>query len=107
MLKKNTRRKSNILFVFRTQHLLPKTIEGIYSHENQINEIHNFLQVVLLESSSRFGGWMKTNRDGQGPLFEEGPRSIRSYGDAGHNTLELVIFSFDESFLHTLGNFIT
>ena len=44
---------------------------------------------------------MKTNRDGQGPLFEEGPRSIRSYGDAGHNTLELVIFSSTESFFFT------
>ena len=39
---------------------------------------------------------METSRQDDGALFEKGPRSIRSYGNAGHNTLQLVGVLYEE-----------
>eukprot|EP00092_Neocalanus_flemingeri_P024801 GFUD01026891.1.p1 GENE.GFUD01026891.1~~GFUD01026891.1.p1 ORF type:complete len:468 (-),score=108.11 GFUD01026891.1:78-1481(-) len=47
-------------------------------------------RVVVLESSSRLGGWINTTRNSDGVLFEKGPRTIRPVGPQGANTLELV-----------------
>jgi oxygen-dependent protoporphyrinogen oxidase len=46
--------------------------------------------LTLIESSSRTGGWIKTNLQENGTVFEQGPRTIRPRGEAGSNTLELV-----------------
>lgn len=45
---------------------------------------------VLYEASNRLGGWIKSVPSPRGVLFEKGPRTIRPYGLAGENTLELV-----------------
>lgn len=48
------------------------------------------LQVIVLESSSRFGGWLWSTRRSDGAVFEHGPRGIRPAGGVGHNTLNMV-----------------
>jgi len=47
-------------------------------------------KVIVLEASSRLGGWVSTLKLEDGCLFERGPRSIRGVGRSGYNTLELV-----------------
>ncbi|KAG7235485.1 hypothetical protein INR49_002620 [Caranx melampygus] len=47
-------------------------------------------QVVVLESSSRFGGWLWSTRRSDGAVFEHGPRGIRPAGAVGRNTLNMV-----------------
>ena len=52
------------------------------------------LAVTLLESSSRFGGWVSTKTYPDGCFFELGPRTVRPVGVQGRRTLMLVrIFS--------------
>lgn len=47
--------------------------------------------VNLIESTSRLGGWIQTQRNiDQGFLFEQGPRTIRPAGVPGSNTLNLI-----------------
>lgn len=48
------------------------------------------LQVILLESSSRVGGWLSSTRRPDGAVFEHGPRGIRPAGAVGRNTLNMV-----------------
>ena len=48
------------------------------------------LQVVLLESSDRVGGWMQSVHTKEGAVLELGPRSLRIAGAAGKTTLSLV-----------------
>ncbi|XP_059469670.1 protoporphyrinogen oxidase [Neocloeon triangulifer] len=45
---------------------------------------------TLVESSSRLGGWIQTNRRPGEILFEHGPRTIRPAGEQGANTLNLI-----------------
>lgn len=48
-------------------------------------------KIVILESSQRLGGWIRTTRTAKnGPYFEHGPRTIRPAGMSGANTLELL-----------------
>ncbi|XP_071325638.1 protoporphyrinogen oxidase isoform X1 [Trachinotus anak] len=47
-------------------------------------------KVVVLESSSRFGGWLWSTRRSDGAVFEHGPRGIRPTGAVGRNTLNMV-----------------
>ncbi|XP_047455430.1 protoporphyrinogen oxidase [Mugil cephalus] len=47
-------------------------------------------KIILLESSSRFGGWLWSTRRSDGAVFEHGPRSIRPAGAVGRNTLNMV-----------------
>jgi len=49
-----------------------------------------FRRIVILESSARIGGWIKTIRNPNGVLFEKGPRTIRPAGPQGANTLALI-----------------
>ncbi|XP_026149388.1 protoporphyrinogen oxidase isoform X2 [Mastacembelus armatus] len=49
------------------------------------------LQVIVLESSSRFGGWLWSTRRSDGAVFEHGPRGIRPAGAVGHNTLNMSV----------------
>lgn len=46
--------------------------------------------VTLLESSNRTGGWIKSSKQEDGTIFEQGPRTIRPTGEAGLNTLQLI-----------------
>uniref|UniRef100_A0AAQ5ZY10 Protoporphyrinogen oxidase n=1 Tax=Amphiprion ocellaris TaxID=80972 RepID=A0AAQ5ZY10_AMPOC len=46
--------------------------------------------VIVLESSSRFGGWLWSTRRSDGAVFEHGPRGIRPAGAVGRNTLNMV-----------------
>lgn len=51
----------------------------------------NVTPITLYETSSRLGGWIKTEKHtGKGFIFESGPRTIRPKGPTGKNTLELV-----------------
>ncbi|XP_050303353.1 protoporphyrinogen oxidase [Anthonomus grandis grandis] len=45
---------------------------------------------ILLESSSRLGGWIKSNQVEKNVIFEQGPRTIRPRGAPGINTLNLL-----------------
>ncbi|XP_032414056.1 protoporphyrinogen oxidase isoform X1 [Xiphophorus hellerii] len=47
-------------------------------------------KVIVLESSSRFGGWLWSLRRSDGAVFELGPRGIRPAGAVGTNTLNMV-----------------
>lgn len=47
-------------------------------------------KVILLEGSSRLGGWIHSTRTEDGVVFEHGPRGIRPAGPVGKNTLHLV-----------------
>lgn len=47
-------------------------------------------KVIILESSSRFGGWLWSTRRSDGAVFEHGPRGIRPAGAVGRNTLNMV-----------------
>jgi len=47
-------------------------------------------RIVVVESSSRLGGWVSTTRHADGVLYEKGPRTVRPAGVAGANTLALV-----------------
>uniref|UniRef100_A0A3Q1G2B1 Amine oxidase domain-containing protein n=1 Tax=Acanthochromis polyacanthus TaxID=80966 RepID=A0A3Q1G2B1_9TELE len=40
-------------------------------------------KVIVLESSSRFGGWLWSTRRSDGAVFEHGPRGIRPAGAVG------------------------
>lgn len=46
--------------------------------------------VILLEASSRLGGWVSSKKSPSGAVFELGPRTIRPRGEAGQNTLNLI-----------------
>ena len=48
------------------------------------------ISVTLLESTSRFGGWINTKTYSDGCVFELGPRTLRPVGIAGKRTLRLV-----------------
>ncbi|XP_034730807.1 protoporphyrinogen oxidase [Etheostoma cragini] len=47
-------------------------------------------KVLVLESSSRFGGWLRSTRRSDGAVFEHGARGIRPLGAVGRNTLNMV-----------------
>ncbi|KAM8871087.1 protoporphyrinogen oxidase isoform 1-T2 [Spinachia spinachia] len=47
-------------------------------------------KVIVLESSSRLGGWLWSTRRSDGAVFEHGPRGIRPAGAVGRNTLNIV-----------------
>ncbi|XP_053134257.1 protoporphyrinogen oxidase isoform X2 [Hemicordylus capensis] len=47
-------------------------------------------KVILLEGSSRLGGWIHSTRTEDGAVFEHGPRGIRPAGAVGKNTLRMV-----------------
>ncbi|OXU27093.1 hypothetical protein TSAR_008398 [Trichomalopsis sarcophagae] len=46
--------------------------------------------IVLYEASNRLGGWIRSVAAPSGVIFEKGPRTIRSGGAAGENTLQLI-----------------
>uniref|UniRef100_A0A8C0JAA4 Protoporphyrinogen oxidase n=1 Tax=Chelonoidis abingdonii TaxID=106734 RepID=A0A8C0JAA4_CHEAB len=47
-------------------------------------------KIILLEGSSRLGGWLHSTRTEDGAVFEHGPRGIRPVGTVGKNTLLMV-----------------
>ena len=47
-------------------------------------------RIIVLESSGRCGGWVRSTRHEDGTVFERGPRSLRGFGRGADNTLELV-----------------
>ncbi|XP_019946941.2 protoporphyrinogen oxidase [Paralichthys olivaceus] len=47
-------------------------------------------KVILVEASSRFGGWLWSTRRADGAVFEHGPRGIRPAGAVGRNTLNMM-----------------
>ncbi|RXG55221.1 hypothetical protein Avbf_09227 [Armadillidium vulgare] len=46
-------------------------------------------KIILFESSSHLGGWIRSCRNENGSLFELGPRTLRVAGNAGANSLHL------------------
>ena len=51
---------------------------------------NNRANVTLIERSDRVGGWMRSERTEHGSVFELGPRSLRTAGTQGKQTLNLV-----------------
>lgn len=51
---------------------------------------HTKVGVKLIESSGRVGGWIRSLKNENGIIFEQGPRTIRKFGLSGDNTLRLV-----------------
>ena len=47
-------------------------------------------RIILLEASSRVGGWMSTTRNDDGVLYETGPRTVRPVGESAMTTLNLI-----------------
>jgi len=47
-------------------------------------------RIVVLESSSRLGGWIDTTRNKDGTIYEHGPRTVRPVGPQGANTLQMI-----------------
>ncbi|KAL4229963.1 hypothetical protein ACF0H5_010354 [Mactra antiquata] len=54
-----------------------------------LQKTSHFSKILVLESSNRLGGWMKTVTTPQSAKLEMGPRSVRPVGLAGLNTLLL------------------
>lgn len=50
---------------------------------------HKDVKVKLFEASSRYGGWIRSEKR-KDVIFEAGPRTIRPKGIAGNTTLELI-----------------
>lgn len=46
--------------------------------------------ITLVEASNRVGGWIKSNTQDDGVIFEQGPRTVRPKGPQGANTLALI-----------------
>ncbi|KAF7995551.1 hypothetical protein HCN44_006658 [Aphidius gifuensis] len=46
--------------------------------------------LIIYEASDRIGGWIKSNRSQKGILFEKGPRTVRTHGPPGANTLRMI-----------------
>lgn len=63
-------------------------ISGLSAAYYAINDVR-LSSVVLLEASSRLGGWVRSRKSPSGATFEQGPRTIR-LDKAGINTLNLV-----------------
>eukprot|EP00095_Tigriopus_kingsejongensis_P010742 snap_masked-scaffold277_size226016-processed-gene-0.8 protein:Tk10742 transcript:snap_masked-scaffold277_size226016-processed-gene-0.8-mRNA-1 annotation:"protoporphyrinogen oxidase" len=56
-----------------------------------LSKVPGIQKIVLMEASSRIGGWVQTTTmPDDGTLFEHGPRTIRPSGVAGANTLNIV-----------------
>ncbi|XP_065206015.1 protoporphyrinogen oxidase [Planococcus citri] len=47
-------------------------------------------KILLLEASSRLGGWIRSEKQDNGLIFEQGPRTLRPKGESGANTLNLI-----------------
>ena len=52
--------------------------------------INMTFQILVIEGSSRLGGWVESTRTEDGAVFDHGPRSVRGAGKEGYNTLKLV-----------------
>nr|KAI8742182.1 protoporphyrinogen oxidase-like [Biomphalaria glabrata] len=64
-------------------------VSGLASALYIQRSLPQFSKVILLEGSSRVGGWVNTTTYPDGAIFEHGPRSLRPVGEAGRNTLLL------------------
>jgi protoporphyrinogen/coproporphyrinogen III oxidase len=64
-------------------------ISGLSAAFSIANRFKN-VKVKLFESTSRYGGWIKTEKRKNNVIFEAGPRTIRPKGIAGNSTLELI-----------------
>lgn len=67
-------------------------ITGLASAFYLTKELPN-AKITLYEASDRLGGWLQTKYVDVGDgtiLFEQGPRTLRPKGVAGHLTLDLV-----------------
>ena len=48
------------------------------------------IPTILVEASSRTGGWIQTHQQNDGVFYEMGPRTLRTTGKLGKNTLQLI-----------------
>ncbi|KYQ49594.1 Protoporphyrinogen oxidase [Trachymyrmex zeteki] len=64
-------------------------ISGLSAAYYAVNDAR-LSSIVLLEASSRLGGWICSRSSPSGAIFEQGPRTVRTFGLAGKNTLNLV-----------------
>ncbi|XP_011873466.1 PREDICTED: protoporphyrinogen oxidase [Vollenhovia emeryi] len=64
-------------------------ISGLSAAYYAVNEAR-LSSVILLEASSRLGGWIRSKSSPSGAIFEQGPRTIRPFDIAGENTLNLI-----------------
>lgn len=64
-------------------------ISGLSAAYYAVNDAR-LSSVLLLEASSRVGGWIRSKNSPSGAVFEQGPRTVRTIGLAGKNTLNLI-----------------
>jgi len=64
-------------------------ISGLSAAYYAINDAR-LSSVILLEASSRVGGWIRSRNSPSGAIFEQGPRTVRATDSAGANTLNLI-----------------
>lgn len=64
-------------------------ISGLSAAYYAVNDAR-LSSVILLEASSRVGGWIRSRSSPSGAIFEQGPRTVRTIGLPGKNTLNLI-----------------
>lgn len=77
----------------KTVGILGGGISGLSTAYYLRKKFGDLVKPVILEKSSRFGGWIKTisRTDGDDVInYEVGPRTIRPAGVSGMNTLDLI-----------------
>ncbi|CAN7983838.1 unnamed protein product [Ixodes hexagonus] len=47
-------------------------------------------KVILVERKARLGGWIRSSRFPDGTVYEHGPHGLRTGGESGRNTLQLI-----------------
>ncbi|EGI59750.1 PREDICTED: protoporphyrinogen oxidase [Acromyrmex echinatior] len=64
-------------------------ISGLSAAYYAVNDAR-LSSIILLEASSRLGGWIRSRNSPSGAIFEQGPRTVRTLGLPGKNTLNLL-----------------
>jgi len=64
-------------------------ISGLSAAYYAVNDAR-LSSVILLEASSRVGGWIRSRSSPSGAIFEQGPRTVRATDSPGANTLNLI-----------------
>ncbi|KAL0122542.1 hypothetical protein PUN28_007327 [Cardiocondyla obscurior] len=64
-------------------------ISGLSAAYYAVNDAR-LSSIILLEASSRVGGWIRSKSSPSGATFEQGPRTIRTHGPPATNTLNLI-----------------
>ncbi|TRY76568.1 hypothetical protein TCAL_00132 [Tigriopus californicus] len=82
--------KQQVLAVFEMSYVVAGGGLGGLAVAHYLAKLPTTRKILILEASSRMGGWVQTSTMNDGVYFEHGPRTVRPVGPAGHNTLNLI-----------------